>query len=267
MQEIRQLTVLGRHGYDSIPTITHFAAEAARAALLDKDAIFHCQMAVDEACTNIIEHAYGEENVGEIEITCFIEPGTCTFQIIDHGKPFDPDSVPAPKMGVSLQDIRPGGIGLHLMRHLMDEVTFEFTSQGNKLTMKKSSSHQDEPTQSRNVQVHQKQQDIQVVQPHGRLDATTAPELEKALIDLLEQEKLWILVDMTHVTYISSRGLKTLVAAWRRAGSRGGRLTLCTIASQVLSIFETVGFTQIFDIYPSQDKALTTMATQKASKD
>ncbi|MBN1428765.1 MAG: anti-sigma factor antagonist [Anaerolineae bacterium] len=264
MQEIRQLTVLGRYGYDSIPTITQFAAEAAKAALLDQDAVFHCQMAVDEACTNIIEHAYGEKNVGNIEITCFVEPGSCTFQIIDHGKPFDPDKVPVPKIGASLQDIRPGGIGLHLMRHLMDDVQFEFAQGGNKLTMKKSSAPQATPPQS--IQIQQMPQDIWLIQPYDRLDATTAPELENTLIDLLQQGRFWILVDMAQVSYISSRGLKALASAWRQADNNNGALALCNINPQVLSVFETVGFTQIFTIHPSQNAALSAMSEQKISK-
>ena len=44
MHEIRRLTVLGRYGYDSIPTITQFVAEAATAASLDENEVFHCQI-------------------------------------------------------------------------------------------------------------------------------------------------------------------------------------------------------------------------------
>lgn len=266
MHEIRRLTVLGRYGYDSIPTITQFVAEAARAASLDENEVFHCQMAVDEACTNVIEHAYGGQGAGNIEITCLVEPGACVIQIVDHGKPFDPNSVPAPKLGAKLDDIKPGGIGLHLMRRLMDEVHFEFTDQGNVLTMKKSSSSQAVPSQAQGVLVREAQQDVWIVLPHDRLDAASAPELEKSLVELLHQGCSWIVVDMAQVSYISSRGLKALVSAWRRASDDGGKLVLCAIIPRVLSIFETVGFTQIFDIYPSQDAALSAITTEKASK-
>src|SRR5687768_10981797 len=110
--EVRTLTVRGR--YDCIPSITSFVGEAADAAGLTDDDAFHCRMAVDEACTNIIEHAYGGEDQGAIEITCTINRGTCSIQIVDHGHPFNPDLVPEPKFGGSLDEIRPGGIGLHL---------------------------------------------------------------------------------------------------------------------------------------------------------
>ncbi len=269
MHEIRRLTVLGRYGYDSIPTITQFVAEAARAASLDENEVFHCQMAVDEACTNVIEHAYGGQGAGNIEITCLVEPGSCVIEIVDHGKPFDPDSVPAPKLGARLDEIKPGGIGLHLMRRLMDEVRFEFTDQGNFLTMKKSSESQAVSSPSQGVVVREAQRgaDIWLVQPRDRLDAASAPELEKSLVELLRQERHWIVVDMAEVSYISSRGLKALVSAWRTAGDERGKLVLCAIIPRVLSIFDTVGFTQIFEIYPSRDAALSAIAAEKASRE
>jgi anti-anti-sigma factor len=260
MQEIRQLTVLGRYGYTSIPTITHFAADAARSAALDEDEVFHCQMAVDEACTNIIEHAYGEDATGNIEITCFVEPGICTIQIVDHGRPFNPDSVPVPRIGASLDEIKPGGIGLHLMRRLMDEVRFEFTEHGNRLTMKKIGTSQVSSPHFQNIPVSQAKPGIWIVEPQGRLDATTAPDLEHALETLVQQDAPWILVDLARGSYISSRGLKVLVSSWRKASDNSGKLALCAIIPRVLAIFETVGFTQIFDVYPNRDDALTALS-------
>jgi anti-anti-sigma factor len=57
------------------------------------------------------------------------------------------------------------------------------------------------------------------------------------------------------VSYISSRGLKTLVSSWRRAGDAGGNLVLFGMVSRVSSVFDTVGFTSLFDIYETLDDA------------
>lgn len=267
MKEIRRLTVLGRYGYDSIPTITQFVADAALAASLDQDAIFHCQMAADEACTNIIEHAYGGSDAGNIEITCFVQPGTCTIQIVDHGVPFDPIGVPEPKTGAILDEIKPGGIGLHLMRHFMDDVRFEFTEQGNTLTMTKSASSPSGPAEPQDIPMQEERQGIWVVQPRGQLDAINVPHLEKIMVEMISQGRIWIVVDMEQVSYIASRGLKALVSAWREAGDAKGKLVLCAIIPRVLTIFETIGFTQIFDIYPSRDAAVAALAAQKAARE
>jgi serine/threonine-protein kinase RsbW len=262
MGEVRQLTVLGRYRYDSIPMIGQFVAEAAQAARLDPDSVFHCQVAVDEACTNIIEHAYSEQGDGNIEITCLVEDGRCTIEIVDHGEPFNPDSVPEPRIGGNLDDIEPGGIGLYLMRRLMDEIRFDFEGSANKLTMVKTRKVDTERMPSDVLTVREARRDIWVAALQGRLDAAHASQLEEALTDLLQKHP-WLVVDMGQISYISSRGLKTLVSAWRRADEGGGMLVLCSLSPRVWTIFDTVGFTQVFDIYQSLDEALSAVESQK----
>jgi serine/threonine-protein kinase RsbW len=259
MKEVRQLTVLGQQGYGSIPVITQFVADAAIAAKLNEDAVFHCQMAVDEACTNVIEHAYGEDKAESFEVTCFVEPGRCTIQIIDHGKPFDPLLVPEPKISSNLDEIMPGGIGLHLMRQLMDEVQFEFLSNGNRLVMVKTSQVAAEPKPDLSIPVHVQKNGIRIVAPSGPLDANAAPALDNTLRQLISTECKWIIVDLAGVTYISSRGLKALVSGWRSTHDTSGNLVLCSVSPRVQGIIDTIGFNQVFDIYRSLEEATTAL--------
>lgn len=264
MTEVRRLTVRGR--YDCIPTITTFVAEAASAAGLNEDESFHCRMAVDEACTNIIEHAYGGEDKGAIEVKCLIEPGVCSIQIVDRGKSFDPEAVPPPSFGEKLDEIRPGGIGLHLMRQMMSLVRFEFEADRNILTMVKSHMagiDETKPEPPENVHSRQLRTDVWLVAPEGRLDAAGSPRLEEALTRMLERGRSWLVVDMSHVSYISSRGLKTLVSAWRKSGDAGGGLVLFGMNPRVASVFEMVGFTHIFDTYGSMEEAVDAVAAQR----
>lgn len=123
---------------DSLVEISKFVTRAAGSAGLDQTAVFAVEMAVDEACTNIIEHAYGGEGRGDIECTCQIDAYGLTVTIRDYGCPFDPSSVPEPDIYASLEERQEGGLGLYLIRKLMDDVHFEFTSDsGNVLTMVK----------------------------------------------------------------------------------------------------------------------------------
>jgi serine/threonine-protein kinase RsbW len=130
-----QLTVPGR--FESLPQITDFIGQAARDAGFDEDQIFNIQMAVDEACSNIIEHAYGADCRGDIALTCCLElDNSFVVTIHDTGQPFDPQSVPDPPLGASLEDLPEGGLGLYFMRKLMDKIHFEFDrDHGNVLTM------------------------------------------------------------------------------------------------------------------------------------
>jgi anti-anti-sigma factor len=264
MAETRQLTVRGR--YDCIPAVASFVAEAAEAAGLDDDAAFHCRMAVDEACTNVIEHAYGGEDVGAIQVTCAIEPGVCTIEIIDHGQAFNPDSVPVPQIAQDLEHLNPGGIGLHLMRKMMDEVSFRFEENRNILHMKKTrpvqSAHAQKQIEKHGITLEEVRPHVWVVSPEGRMDAASVPKLDEALADVLDQGRIWLIVDMRQVSYISSRGLKTLVSAWRHVGDAGGNLVLFGMVSRVTSVFDTVGFTHLFDMYDTLDAAIAAAAAK-----
>jgi len=123
---------------DSLIGICEFVTRVAEDAGLSARAVYAVQTAVDEACANIIEHAYGGEGRGDIECTCHINNDGLTVILRDHGRPFDPASVPEPDLQSSLEDRREGGLGLYFIRQLMDEVRFEFSPEaGNVLTMVK----------------------------------------------------------------------------------------------------------------------------------
>ncbi len=138
MGQTQRLTVPGR--FEQLARIAEFVTQAARDAGLSDDDVFHVEMAVDEACSNVIEHAYAER-AGDIELTCSSpETGRLEIVIHDEGAPFDPDSVPSPKIGneFNLDALQEGGLGLYFMRKLMDDVRFEFRpGQGNTLFMVK----------------------------------------------------------------------------------------------------------------------------------
>jgi serine/threonine-protein kinase RsbW len=132
----RSLTVPGRFEY--LATIADFIAETGRDAGYDQDMVFHVQMAVDEACSNVIEHAYQGQGKGDITLSCDCMKTEWVIAIFDTGRSFDPGSVPEPNLDANVDDIKTGGLGLYFMHQLMDEVEFTFDEkQGNKLRMVK----------------------------------------------------------------------------------------------------------------------------------
>jgi len=140
MDSKQSLTVVGR--YEHIQQICQFVAAGAVQAGLGETAVFHIELACDEACTNIIEHAYGDEDKGDIIIHWQIEGAQFIITIQDHGRPFDPTAVPSPSTLDASQhsapeDIRVGGLGVYFMRQLMDEVHFQFDEDGNRLVLVK----------------------------------------------------------------------------------------------------------------------------------
>jgi anti-sigma regulatory factor (Ser/Thr protein kinase) len=130
-----RLSVPGR--FDRLAQIAKFVEQAGLQAGLDEVAICRCQLAVDEACTNIIEHGYEGEGRGNIDLTCSPAPGELTITIIDYAKPFDPDAVPEPTLNASLEDMQIGGLGVYFMRQVMDAVEFSYENGNNKLVLVK----------------------------------------------------------------------------------------------------------------------------------
>ena len=123
--------------FDSLAAISEFTRRAAEAAGFDDAAIYQVQLAADEACTNIIEHAYGGEGQGEIECTVQIESTGLAMTFRDKGSPFDPTCVPQPDLCCALENREAGGLGVFLIHKLMDEVHFDCADSGNALTIVK----------------------------------------------------------------------------------------------------------------------------------
>ncbi len=135
MPEFLDLTVTS--DLENLARIAEFVTGAARHLGLDEQQAFQVQMAVDEACANIVEHAYGPGVPGEIRIHCAIEGDDFVVTILDHGCPFDPDQVQQPDLTCPLEERQIGGLGLYFMRKLMDRVVFHCDPAGNELRMYK----------------------------------------------------------------------------------------------------------------------------------
>ncbi len=124
--------------FEFLDEIRQFVGEEARRAGFDEKEIYSIQLAADEAASNVIEHAYQGIPNGEIEISCEFRDDALVIVLHDHGKSFDPRKVRVPDLKADLSKRQIGGLGLYLMRRLMDEVRFESAGEGgNRLTMVK----------------------------------------------------------------------------------------------------------------------------------
>ena len=112
--------------FESLDAVRDFVGQAAKSCGLDETAVYAVQMAVDEAFTNIIEHAYGGECLEEIQCSCAIGKDELTITLKDCGEPFNPVEVPEPDLDAGLEQRQAGGLGLFFIRNLMDEVQFTF---------------------------------------------------------------------------------------------------------------------------------------------
>ena len=132
-------TVQFAANFEFLDEIREFVGEIARKNGFTDKEVYNIQLATDEAASNIIEHAYEGVSDGLMEISCGVQKNAITIILVDHGEPFDPSNVPAPDLKADLSDRKIGGLGLFLMRKLMDEVHYivEPEKNSNTLTMTK----------------------------------------------------------------------------------------------------------------------------------
>ncbi len=143
MKEKHGLTVAAI--VDNLVVIAEFINQVATDAGFDDRANYAMQMAVDEACTNIIEHAYEDTEAGSIRLECEIQVDGLTVSIFDQGLPFEPDTVPRFDPTASLEARDRRGMGLFYINNLMDAVDYSFnTPNGNRLTLFKRKRSDDE---------------------------------------------------------------------------------------------------------------------------
>lgn len=102
----------------------------------------------------------------------------------------------------------------------------------------------------------EKKGNINIIKLQGRLDASTASKLEDTLNEFTNQDKIRLLVDCEGLEYISSAGLRVLLASAKDFQKRNGKIFLSTLNANVKQVFEISGFTSIFPIYESTEKAI-----------
>ena len=124
--------------FEYLDEIREFVGDIARAGGFGDKDVYNIQLAADEAASNIIEHAYEGVSNGVLELSCEVKGDLLTIVLVDHGESFDPSEIPLPDLKADLSDRKIGGLGIFLMRKLMDEVHYETKSnRSNVLTMTK----------------------------------------------------------------------------------------------------------------------------------
>ena len=122
--------------FEFLDEIREFVAQVARVGGFTEKEIYSLQLAADEAASNIIEHAYMGVSNANLDITSDMRGDNLIITMHDTGIPFDPSSVRQPNLKADLSERQIGGLGVYLMRKLMDEVRYESNSKtGNLLTM------------------------------------------------------------------------------------------------------------------------------------
>jgi len=131
VNKIFEKELLVKSTTDNLAIIRDFIKSAANQSGFSEDSAGKIILAVDEACTNIIKHAYKYSPEGSILIKIKFNDPKFSISITDEGSHFDPNKVPEPDLREYYKQKRVGGLGMFLIKKLMDEVNYS-TLSGNK---------------------------------------------------------------------------------------------------------------------------------------
>ena len=121
-----------------IPQLADFILTIAEEMHLDQSLSMSLNLALEEAVTNVIMYAYPKGSDGLVIIEAILREKSLDFIVTDSGQPFDPTAVPEVNTALDLDERPVGGLGIHLVRKIMDEVQYERTDGKNILSMTKN---------------------------------------------------------------------------------------------------------------------------------
>lgn len=119
---------------ENLEALSAFVEVNTLGAGLDKVQVKRIALALEEAATNIIHHAYGGQG-GRLELCCTPVQGGLEFRLVDEGPPFNPLEAPAVEAVTDIASQRIGGMGIHLMRSLTDELRYSREGERNVLIL------------------------------------------------------------------------------------------------------------------------------------
>lgn len=119
---------------DNIPQMVAFVAENAAAIGVHPRRVMHLELATEEAVTNICSYAY-EVPPGQVSIRISRSDAAVRVEFIDNGVPFDPLAADAPDLQADLDNREVGGLGIFLIRRLLDEVRYHRRDSQNILSL------------------------------------------------------------------------------------------------------------------------------------
>jgi serine/threonine-protein kinase RsbW len=124
---------------DNLAMIRDFVARVVEKAGFDEKEVMKLSLAVDEACANVMEHAYGgSATKGPVRVRMTFDADQVIIEVADTGKGFDPAQIPVKDVEQLIRERRNGGLGWRLIRSVMDEVQYQIVpGEKNELRMTK----------------------------------------------------------------------------------------------------------------------------------
>lgn len=122
--------------HDKLELVEKAIDEMAQLESWPEEVVFKVKLVVEELGLNIIDHGYGNDDSKELEFRLAAEEGAVRIEFIDEARPFDPlTDTPVPDTSAGIEEREIGGLGVFLVREMMDEVKYTRDGNRNRLTL------------------------------------------------------------------------------------------------------------------------------------
>ena len=224
--------------------------------------LHYMNIALDEIISNIVQYGYDDRNEHEIRVRLILTGGELTVEVEDDGRPFDPTKHELVPVRADAATRPIGGLGLHFVTTLMDNMRYSREGTINRLRVRKSTADDRAHAHGglgRMDLIESREQGITVVEITGRVDSSSAGTLRDRLTALVTGGASALLVDLHKVDYMTSAGFWSLLAAARLLEAHHGRLALCGVTGEVKRLFELTTFSEVFAIHPNRASAIASI--------
>jgi len=216
-------------------------------------------VALDELLNNTIAYGFTGRGGGTVSVDAELWADRLRVTLTDDGKPFNPLEMAAPDTALSTEARPIGGLGIHLVRRMMDEVVYHRRADRNVVTLVKRLPGGGTAVRGggRSMDITTRTQNgVTLVAFAGSLDSNTSPQAQQAVDEMLAAGGRKVVIDCTALDYISSAGLRVLLGAAKRLSGAGGGLRLFGLNETVREVFDISGFSTILAVVATEAEAL-----------
>ncbi len=247
------------------------ACRRAWAVASDDEVLGQLELAMYEAATNIIRHAYEGQSGKPIYLTIEADDASARVTLAHHGCAFQPESVPEP----SFDGSRFGGFGVYMIEKLVDEVQYTRDEAGRtaiRLFKSRTPTHTVEvpcdpepgPKEAQTMQLTvETVQNVAVVKIHAeQLDASNADDFKREIAPVLAANPRMVL-DLGLLQFVDSSGCGAILSCLKTLTGAGGDLKLCGVTRPVRNVFELIRLHRICEIFDARETAVASFSKAK----
>lgn len=278
-------TVVIRNRSEDLAAVETMLDRLAERMRLPRETMSQIRIVCDEVLANVITHGFRDDGEHDIEVSVESTERRLVLTVSDDGVPFDPLGAPLPDTSGSLEERPVGGLGIHLVRHLVDQMTYERRGGRNLLTVVKtydrgqasfdagtearplapetgrSETHDSDGGGGARMEIHTRRVgDVMVVDMAGRLDSRTAGPASTELNQIAQGKHGKVVLNVRGLEYLSSAGLRAILVAAKLVQVDGGAIKICDANPTVKNIMQVSGMSSLLHLYGTESEAIAAFA-------